>query len=70
VRNQADIKEVCCTSSSKASTSRQEWGLSQKKQEKDVRYIHKASSGRAFNEKEVMVEADVDVDVYMWVNPA
>jgi hypothetical protein len=48
---------------SKASTAGQEWGLSQKEQEKDARYIRKASSGRVFSEEEVMVEVDLDVDV-------
>jgi len=48
---------------SKASTAGQEWDLSRKKQEKDARYIRKASSGRVFSEEEVVVEVDLDVDV-------
>jgi len=49
----------------KASTLGQEWGLSLKKQEKDVRYIRKPRSGGAFGEGEV-VDMDVDVDMYVW----
>jgi len=50
----------------KASTSGQGWGLAREKQEKDVRYVRKPRSRGAFDEEEVVVEMDMDVDMYVW----